>query len=175
MRAAPDNLISYSLLVTSDGRLSTLANLMRPHLEPGDTLLLSGPIGAGKSHFARAIIRGFLQDSDRVEDIPSPTFTLVQTYLAGSVEIWHSDLYRLSHVDEVAELGMTEAFDSAICLVEWPDRLGDETPDNALSLQFALVENPDHRQLTLAATDEKWRWISPALDQFEHSKDHLDA
>lgn len=99
-------------------------------LNQGDTLLLSGSIGAGKSHFARAFIRARL---GREEDIPSPTFTLVQTYDAD-VEIWHSDLYRLSHPDEVLELGLDEAFTSAICLIEWPDRLGSLAPATAISL-----------------------------------------
>jgi tRNA threonylcarbamoyladenosine biosynthesis protein TsaE len=100
------------------------------HLRAGDCVLLSGPIGAGKSHLARALIRARL---GRFEDVPSPTFTLVQTYQAD-VEIWHADLYRLSHPDEVLELGLEEAFAHAICLIEWPDRLGKLAPRTALSV-----------------------------------------
>lgn len=100
--------------------------------KPGDVLLLDGPIGTGKTHFSRALIQARL---GRAEDVPSPTFTLVQTYEADC-EIWHADLYRLSHPDEVLELGLEEAFDTAICLVEWPDRLGSAAPEGALRLRF---------------------------------------
>lgn len=102
-------------------------------LRAGDCLLLEGPIGAGKSHFARALIQARL---GRAEDVPSPTFTLVQTYQAD-VELWHADLYRLTHPDEVLELGLDMAFDAAICLIEWPDRLGAHRPDGAMRLRFS--------------------------------------
>jgi tRNA threonylcarbamoyladenosine biosynthesis protein TsaE len=98
----------------------------------GDCFLLDGPIGAGKSHLARAFIRARL---GRMEEVPSPTFTLVQVY-DGDVDIWHADLYRLSHPDEVWELGLDEAFDRAITLVEWPDRLGAHLPPDALRLRL---------------------------------------
>lgn len=102
-------------------------------LQAGDCVLLEGPIGAGKSHFARALIQARL---GRAEDVPSPTFTLVQTYLAD-VEIWHADLYRLTHPNDVMELGLETAFDTAICLIEWPDRLGAHAPAGSLRLKFA--------------------------------------
>jgi tRNA threonylcarbamoyl adenosine modification protein YjeE len=121
---------------------------------PGDVLLLSGPIGAGKSHFARALIRSRLPAAEAASDIPSPTFTLVQTYVdAGGNEIWHADLYRLTSVDEVAELGLLDAFDTALCLVEWPDRLGSEAPSDALSLTFEPEADGDGRTVTLTARD----------------------
>lgn len=104
-----------------------------PRLRAGDCLLLEGPIGAGKSLFARSLIQSRL---GRAEDVPSPTFTLVQTYEAD-LEVWHADLYRLSHPDEVFELGLEAAFDTGICLIEWPDRLGGFAPGGALRLVFA--------------------------------------
>ena len=116
------------------GATARLGQWFAAHLRAGDCLLLEGQIGAGKSHFARAFIQARL---GRAEDVPSPTFTLVQSYQAD-VEIWHADLYRLSHPDEVLELGLEEAFDSAICLIEWPDRLGSLLPKGAMRLQFAL-------------------------------------
>jgi tRNA threonylcarbamoyladenosine biosynthesis protein TsaE len=100
---------------------------------PGDTILLDGPVGSGKTHLARAFIRARLA---REEDVPSPTFTLVQTYGDGADEIWHTDLYRLSHPDEALELGLEDAFGRVLCLVEWPDRLGRHVPDDALRLRF---------------------------------------
>ena len=104
----------------------------------GDTLLLSGPIGAGKTVFARALIKTLLTEHGSDEDIPSPTYTLVQTYYAGCLEIWHADLYRIEGAEEVVELGLDEAFGSALCLVEWPERLGGLAPERAVLIQFGI-------------------------------------
>ncbi len=116
---------------------AAFAAALAPRLRPGDTVLLEGPIGAGKSAFARALIRARL---GRMEDVPSPTFTLVQTYEHPDGDIWHCDLYRLTDPDEVLELGLEDAFSTAICLIEWPDRLGSDTPDSALQMTFAATE-----------------------------------
>lgn len=97
----------------------------------GDCFLLSGPIGAGKSTLARAFIRARCGAG---EEVPSPSFTLVQVYEDEKAEIWHADLYRLTHPDEVWELGLDDAFARAVCLVEWPDRLGKHVPAGALHL-----------------------------------------
>lgn len=110
-------------------------------LKPGDVLLLEGEIGAGKSSFARALIRSRL---GRAEDVPSPTFTIVQTYPDAAGDIWHCDLYRLTSPEEAWELGLDDAFEEAICLIEWPDRLGQERPAKALTLTFAAGD-PTHR------------------------------
>jgi len=132
---------------------AALARRMGAILRPRDVLLLSGGIGAGKTHFARALIQS-LQDDP--EDVPSPTFTLVQVYDTNAGELWHSDLYRLSHPDEIVELGLTEAFDTAICLIEWPDRLGDLVPDDALILHFAMAEVEGMRLLDLRWQPGHW-------------------
>ena len=122
-------------------------------LRPGDTLLLEGPIGAGKTHFARSLIQSRLPVP---EDVPSPTFTLVQTYDAGEGEIWHADLYRLTGPGDVMELGLAEAFDTAICLIEWPDRLGELVPDHALTLRMIPAEAEETRVLELTWTAPTW-------------------
>lgn len=117
-----------------------LASLTRP----GDTVLLEGPIGAGKSCLARAFIRARL---GAATEVPSPTFTLVQVYDDDGIEIWHADLYRLTHPDEVWELGLDQAFETAICLLEWPDRLGSHRPAGALTIR--LDAKGDGRQAVL--------------------------
>ncbi|MEM6659661.1 MAG: tRNA (adenosine(37)-N6)-threonylcarbamoyltransferase complex ATPase subunit type 1 TsaE [Pseudomonadota bacterium] len=123
-------------------------------LGAGDTLLLQGPIGSGKTHFARSLIQSLM---DVPEDVPSPTFTLVQAYGTQDAEIWHCDLYRLTAVEEVEELGLIDAFDSALCLVEWPDKLGPLTPPAALTVRFQIDPDlMDTRRLTLSWSDPKW-------------------
>ena len=123
-------------------------------LRPGDTILLEGPIGAGKTHLCRALIQSL---SDSPVEVPSPTFTLVQTYQTRSFEIWHADLYRLGDPGEIAELGLDDAFGTHVCLVEWPDRLGNDTPQRALHITLAADASAgDTRHLTLDWTGGDW-------------------
>lgn len=112
-------------------------------LQGGDAVHLSGGIGAGKTHFARAVIRARLP---HVTEVPSPTFTLVQSYDGDGVTILHADLYRLGHPDEVAELGLDDDIANTIRLIEWPERLGGRARDEALHLHFAL--DGDGRRVT---------------------------
>ncbi len=149
----------FSLLLATPDATDALARHVAPGLRAGDTLLLEGPIGAGKTHFARAIIKARLAALGRAEDVPSPTFTLVQTYDAGPVEIWHADLYRLTHPDEALELGLEDAFGSAICLVEWPDRLG-ALPEGAMTLAFVPEGPGDFRRLTIRTGRARWQALT---------------
>jgi len=135
----------FEFSLPDEDATGTLAAQIAPRLRAGDALLLEGEIGAGKSAFARALIRARL---DRMEDVPSPTFTLVQTYEDDSGDIWHCDLYRLTHPDEALELGLDEAFETAICLIEWPDRLGGFTPTSALTLAFKALDHQHHITIT---------------------------
>ncbi|MDX1819486.1 MAG: tRNA (adenosine(37)-N6)-threonylcarbamoyltransferase complex ATPase subunit type 1 TsaE [Paracoccaceae bacterium] len=141
------------ITLTSPEQTAAFAVRLGTCLTAGDTVLLEGSIGAGKTHFARSLIQSRLTAP---EDVPSPTFTLVQTYEADGVEIWHSDLYRLTSPDEVIELGLIDAFDTAICLVEWPDRLGNLTPRDALTLRFTQGDSEDKRVISLTWEDAKW-------------------
>ncbi|SEK74229.1 tRNA threonylcarbamoyladenosine biosynthesis protein TsaE [Roseovarius nanhaiticus] len=150
--------------IFSDGpdRTCAIAARLGAMLSPGDTVLLTGDIGAGKTHFARCLIQSLLL---LPEDVPSPTFTLVQTYEARPGAIWHADLYRLTDPNDVSELGLTEAFEGAICLVEWPDRLGDLAPENALSLEITNGPIADARVLTFRGQGETW---AQKLAEIEH-------
>lgn len=122
-----------------------------PALRQGDVVLLEGDVGAGKTHFARALIQSILLEP---EDVPSPTFTLVQVYDTRSGVLWHTDLYRVAADTEIDELGLPDAFEDAICLVEWPDRLGPLTPDTALTID--IQSNGDGRTAKLHWTDPSW-------------------
>ena len=141
---------------------AALARWLAPRLAAGDCLLLHGPIGAGKTHFARALIQHLLAVEGLAEEVPSPTFTLVQTYQAGPLEIWHCDLYRLTGSQDVMELGLDDAMETALCLIEWPDRLGALAPKTALLLRLEPLAD-DSRLLTATATAPRWQPLLTAL------------
>lgn len=152
---------NFSTTLTSAEATTRLAQALAPRLDAGDVLLFTGDIGAGKTHFARSLIQSLLPEP---EDVPSPTFTLVQIYEVYQFEIWHADLYRLTSPDEVVELGLIDAFDDALCLVEWPDRLAELAPVSALSISMQMTPDQGHRQLTASWTDGKWAEKLAGLD-----------
>ncbi len=157
--ASPARPVLLTRRLSSPEDTARLAADLAERLGAGDVLCLEGDLGAGKTHFARALIQ-HLQSTRGAgaEDVPSPSFTLVQTYEAGSLEIWHADLYRLSDPWEVDELGLTDAFDTALCLVEWPDRLGPDLPEGALWITLRMVAGRDDaRDLTLSS-HQPGRW-----------------
>lgn len=137
---------STHIELTSTNATAAFAAKVGALLSKGDVLLLQGDIGTGKSFFARALIQSLQKIP---EDVPSPTFTLVQTYDTLSGEIWHADLYRLGDPSEADELGLLDAFNSAICLIEWPDRLGSATPKSAVTLLFETTEEEDVRRVAI--------------------------
>jgi tRNA threonylcarbamoyladenosine biosynthesis protein TsaE len=145
----PENAPSCTIPLSDAAATEALGRHLAHALGAGDTLLLSGAIGTGKTHLARALItERLLCAGERPEDVPSPTFTLVQSYRAGPLEIWHADLYRLSGPDEVQETGLADAFGSNLCIVEWPDRLGPLRPASALAVE--LVTDGDGRSASLS-------------------------
>ncbi len=121
--------------------------------QPGDVIALVGDLGAGKTTLARAFIRAC---GAADEEVPSPTFTLVQTYGAADAAIWHFDLYRLTAADEAWELGIEEAFASGISLIEWPDRLGALLPRRRLEITLEFGERPEARRAVVDG-DAQWR------------------
>lgn len=139
-----------TLRLTSADQTDRLGENLARIAGKGDCILLRGQIGAGKSALARAFIRKRLGPDT---EVPSPTFTLVQTYFDGDLEIWHADLYRLGDAQEAIELGLTDAFDTSICLIEWPELLGDLTPKSALDIHLTVTPNAHLAQLSF---DETW-------------------
>jgi len=144
---------SLSLTLTGPDDTAEHARQLAGKLAPGDVILLSGDVGAGKTHFARSLIKALLEYP---EDIPSPTFTLVQTYDGRSGTIWHADLYRLTSTYEIEELGLIEAFHDAICLVEWPDRLGPIAPSDALDISLSPGPSDDSRHMSVQWNGPQW-------------------
>ncbi len=155
--------------LVSPEQTAAFACTLAPLLEAGDTLLLAGEIGAGKTHFCRALIQARLQAAGLMEDVPSPTYTLVQTYSDRKAEIWHVDLYRISDPAEIEELGLMNAFDEAICLVEWPERLGPLIPPDALRLDMKQGDGPQTRIVSFASRNRGWKSrIMRALRECRH-------
>lgn len=156
--------MEFTLTLATPAATDALARSIAPHLAAGDILALSGDLGAGKSHFARALIAERLAALGRAEEIPSPSYTLVQTYALDGVELWHADLYRLGDAGEIAELGLDEAFATAIAVVEWADRLGPAMPARHLAIVLDFVPGEDDaRTARITATGPGWDWLPAAL------------
>jgi tRNA threonylcarbamoyladenosine biosynthesis protein TsaE len=128
-----------------------LAARLAARVRPGDAILLKGPLGAGKTAFARAFLRAVTQNS--ALDVPSPSYTLVQTYETPLGPIHHFDLWRLDGPGAVVELGWDELTQD-IVLVEWPERLGDLRPEGALAI--TLSSTGEHsRTATLSGWENR--------------------
>lgn len=127
---------------------TALGQRIAPLLEPGEAVLLFGPLGMGKSTLARGLIRALTRPD---EDVPSPTFTIVQWY-ESEPPVAHFDLYRLTRPEEAFEIGLDEALDNGCALIEWPERLGDD-PTRFLGsdiLTITLSEAGDGRHATVS-------------------------
>ncbi|MGL4440724.1 MAG: tRNA (adenosine(37)-N6)-threonylcarbamoyltransferase complex ATPase subunit type 1 TsaE, partial [Bosea sp. (in: a-proteobacteria)] len=141
---------SWHLNFSSEAQTVRLADDIAGIVRPGDVVALSGDLGAGKSTFARALIRRLADDP--ALEAPSPTFTLMQNYETRRGRVLHADLYRLRGPDELVELGLGEALEDAIGLIEWPDRGGDFlAPATRLDIVFELEPDgsDEQRNVTL--------------------------
>ncbi|WP_328805014.1 tRNA (adenosine(37)-N6)-threonylcarbamoyltransferase complex ATPase subunit type 1 TsaE [Stappia albiluteola] len=147
-----------------------LAQDLAAVLKPGDCLLLVGDLGAGKSTFARALIRSVAGDDDL--EVPSPTFTLVQTYDLARLPIAHFDLYRLEEAEEIEELALDEALEGGAALIEWPERASGHLPARATVIRIEPLDHPTGRRISLHMPDDDFagrvarsREIREFLDQ----------
>ena len=158
--------VRLTLRLADPAATADLAARIAAVARAGDVIALAGDLGSGKTTFARAFIRARGRAD---EDVPSPTFTLVQTYEgaadaagarqgAAPAAIWHFDLYRLEAPGDAIELGIDEAFVDAISLIEWPDRLGPLLPARSLVLTLAFDPARDEQCRVVAVEgDGSWR------------------
>src|SRR5271157_5033864 len=146
-----------------EAELLAFAAAQAAWLEPGDFVALSGELGAGKTTFARALIRALAEAPDL--EAPSPTFTLMQVYDAPRGPVVHADFYRLRSAVELYNLGWDEAIAGAIAIVEWPERVAEALPANRLEvdIRFDPKRGPDFRVLTLRGTGAMSRRLALSL------------
>ena len=143
------------ILLADEAATERFGCALARQLRAGDAIALSGTLGAGKTTLARGVLRGLGFDGDVV----SPTFPIVQVYDTAP-PVWHVDLYRIEHAEELAELGLDEARLDAALLIEWPERLPRPWPD---MLRLDLAIRPDGARALTAAVPPAWggRWPPP--------------
>jgi tRNA threonylcarbamoyladenosine biosynthesis protein TsaE len=140
--------MSLAIFLADADATTALGRALAPQLAVGEAVLLYGPLGMGKSTLARGLIRALAGPE---EDVPSPTFTLVQFYETDP-PVAHFDLYRLTRPEEAFEIGLDDALDVGCALIEWPERLGDD-PARALGpnrLSITLEERGEGRHATVS-------------------------
>ncbi|HBF97102.1 MAG TPA: tRNA (adenosine(37)-N6)-threonylcarbamoyltransferase complex ATPase subunit type 1 TsaE [Alphaproteobacteria bacterium] len=114
-----------------------LAARLAQRLRRGDIIALHGTLGVGKTSFARALIQTLLAEAGIVDEVPSPTFSLVQQYFLRPFTIWHFDFYRIDDPAEAYELGIEEAFAEGVSLIEWPERIAPLLPEACLEIHIS--------------------------------------
>lgn len=142
----------FAIDLPDERATSALAADVAARARGGDIIALSGPLGSGKTTFARYFIRARLGERAQADqEVPSPTFTLVETYQpATGPAIWHFDLYRLETPEEAYELGIEDAFAEGIALIEWPERLGTLLPREHLGIALGAGRDEGARIATLS-------------------------
>jgi N-acetylmuramate 1-kinase len=144
--------------IADEKALAALAAEVAAEARAGDLIALRGPLGVGKTTFARAFIRALGCD----EEVPSPTFTLVQTYALAPCPVWHYDLYRLEQAEELWELGIEDALAEGIVLMEWPERAEALLPDARIDIDLSFSEAG--RRLTVCRRQTRAAQIRDFLD-----------
>ena len=137
----------WTVQQANETRLNRVAQLIALKLAPGDLLALSGDLGAGKTTLARGLVRALLGDGDA--EVPSPTFSIVQTYETPRVFVAHADLYRLAREDELGELGLDEMLAQGALIVEWPDKAPSLASPNRLDVELSETGDVATRNMTL--------------------------
>jgi tRNA threonylcarbamoyl adenosine modification protein YjeE len=151
-----------SAVLTDENATLRAGQALARVLQPGDCVLLHGDLGAGKTTFTRGILRAA---AGQPIDVPSPTFTLVQSYPINDVTFYHYDLYRLpddNNEQDLTEIGFFDALNDGIALVEWPERLNESVPPDHLVLHFTLKD--DETRIVSWAGHGAWQSRAAALN-----------
>jgi N-acetylmuramate 1-kinase len=161
---------SHTVVLPNEEALHRLVQDIAIVLEPGDLITLSGDLGAGKTTLARALIRHLA--GDPTVEVPSPTFTLMQTYDLPRFALVHADLYRVTGASELTELGFEDLPSGAVTLLEWPDRAAGFLPTDRLDIAITLAPElgPDHRNLLITG----YGTFAPRAERLAALRDFLD-
>ena len=155
MRAADPETLHRSRRLPSVDATTRLAELLSVHVRRGDFIGLADTLGVGKTTFARAFINAIARRGGAPEEeVPSPTFTLVQSYELPGLIVSHFDLYRIERPDEIHELGLDDAIADGAVLIEWPERLEGFLPSDRLELVLSAGANPNQRVAELIGYGE---------------------
>jgi len=170
MQHRQDSGTEFGLVVQDESETARVAQAVARAAVSGDVIALHGDLGSGKTAFARGFIRALTEPD---EEVPSPTFTLVQTYPADAGTIYHFDFYRIDDPEEAWEIGIEEAFGDGIALIEWPEELGTILPPDRLDVGLHIPADADEsvRHITLSAGA---RWIARLDDLRRHIAEYLD-
>lgn len=174
---------NWHILIPNERRLRLVAEIMATKLTAGDLVALHGDLGAGKSTLCRYLIRAMLGDD--AADVPSPTFTLMQSYETSRFEVRHFDLYRISGVDELDELGFDDRDGECVTLVEWPDRAGSALPSQRFDVSIAepagvnaantLAASFEARELSITSAPEAAFRLGRMKAAYDFLVDQFDA
>ena len=143
-----ETMTEQRISVKSEEETKALATTIASETKAGDVICLNGTLGAGKTAFSRYFVQSLLGGGT---EVPSPTFTLVQTYDSSNFTIWHFDLYRLEDPEEVYELGWEDALSDGVLLIEWPEKAGDLIPPQAKEI-YIVIEPDKSRTFTIKGT-----------------------
>jgi tRNA threonylcarbamoyladenosine biosynthesis protein TsaE len=152
--------LTAQLDLADEAATARLGASLASALRPGEAICLTGPLGAGKSTLARALVRALTRPD---EDVPSPTFTLVQFYEAAGFPLAHFDLYRLTSPDEAFEIGLDEALDDGAAIIEWPQRLDGALPPDRLDIDIGFASTGDEEG-RVARLSAHGAWEGRALE-----------